>query len=687
MAPSCAGIVDETIFLMKRVLIILFVFAPLLMFAQSTKKADKKLKRGEYQEAIERYEKLLEKPKYAGEANFKIAEAYRESNRLVQAKPYYEAAIKSGYKEEEVFFWLAFAEKALGNYQGAESQFERYINVAQNEKLMARAEQELDNIMEIVLLEEKESYYTVKNLAVLNTPSAEYSPVYKDGKLYFTSNRFGGKIYGATGTPFTNIYTSTTKGARVDSESIELLGDNLNTPNANDGTLAFSPDGKTIVFAKGNTGKRKGTADVNLYISRYRNKSWSEPRMLSISKPDTWDSSPCFSRDGRTLYFSSLRDDPNAQGGLDLYSARMDPRGRFAQVKNLGPEINTAGDDMFPYISNDGHLYFSSTGHPGFGGLDLFVAKRKGGEITIENLGKPMNSTFDDFGINLFKADRGFFTSNRPDGKGDDDIYTFVNDDPNLKTVNYFLEGITKTHDENENEKILSNVRVMLIDFQQNILDEMIVGADGKFNFRVYENENYELMAEKKGADAMEYYVTRLDYTTIGKSVPQEELVDLITEVTFDTVMYLDKIIVNKSIVLENIYYEFAKWDITPIAAQELDKLVDILIDNPEISIELSSHTDSVDTEAYNIRLSQRRAESAVNYIIQAGISPDRMVAKGYGETMPIARNTNPDGTDNPEGRARNRRTEFKVISINSNTNKDPNEFDEDRFFKEDGGG
>jgi outer membrane protein OmpA-like peptidoglycan-associated protein len=270
---------------------------------------------------------------------------------------------------------------------------------------------------------------------------------------------------------------------------------------------------------------------------------------------------------------------------------------------------------------------------------------------------------------------------------GDDDIYTFVNNDPNLKTVNYFLEGITKTHnDEDSTDRILSNVRVMLIDYQKNILDEMVVGADGKFNFRVYENENYELMAEKQGPDAMEYYVTRLDYSTIGKSIPQEDLVELITEITFDTVMYLDKIILEKSIVLKNIYYEFAKWDITPIAAQELDKLVDILIDNPEISIELSSHTDSVDTEAYNIRLSQRRAESAVNYIIQAGISPDRMVAKGYGETMPIARNTNPDGTDNPEGRARNRRTEFKVISINKR-NTQPNEFDEDRFFEDDGDG
>lgn len=674
---------------MKKFWFILIILIPTVLYAQSTKKANKKIERGEYQEAIEHYSKLLNKPKHAADANFKIAEAYRQSNRIIEAKPYYEAAIKNGYKGEEAYFWLAYAKKASGDYNGAEQQYERYLNLGQNEVLIARAEKELDNIMDLVLLDEKESYYRVKNLDVLNTAAAEYSPVYKDGKLFFTSNRFGGKIYGATGTPFTNIYQANTKGARVDPETIEQIGDNLNTPNANDGTIAFSPDGRTMVFAKGNTGKRKGTADVNLYISRYRNRSWSEPRMLSISKPDTWDSSPCFSRDGRTIYFSSLRDDPDAQGGLDLYSARMDPRGRFSKVKNLGPEINTAGDEIFPYISSDGNLYFSSTGHAGYGGLDLFVARRKGGEIAVENLGKPMNSTSDDFGLNLFKADRGFFTSNRPDGKGDDDIWTFVNDDPNLKTVNYFLEGITKTHDpETDQEKILSNVNVLLIDYQQNVLDEMVVGADGKFNFRVYENENYELMAEKQGSDALSYYVTRMDYSTIGRSIPQEELVELVTDVTFDTVMYLEPIILEKAIVLENIYYEFAKWDITPIAAQELDKLVDILIDNPEISIELSSHTDSVDTEAYNIRLSQRRAESAVNYIIQAGISPDRMVAKGYGETMPIARNTNPDGTDNPEGRAKNRRTEFKVIRINQDAGKtNPDDFDEDKYFKDDGGG
>jgi len=670
--------------------LILVVFTGSLASAQSMKKANKMQKRGEYQLAIAKYQHYLNNPKLKAESNFQIAEAYRLSNRLKQAKPYYEAAIINGYKGPEPYYYLSYALKEIGDYAGAEKELNKFLRVADDPEMIEKANMELDNLAQLVIISETKNYYRVKNLKNINTSSAEYCPVYKNGNLYFTSNRQGGKTYKATGTGFTDLYSVRTKGARVDTSSIKALDQVINTSNANEGTIAFSPDGKTIVFARGNTGKRKGTADVNLLISRYRNKSWSTPRILSISKADSWDSSPAFSRDGRTLYFSSNRKDPNAQGGLDLYSARLDPRGRFAKVKNLGPEVNTPGDEMFPYVANDGTLYFSSTGHAGFGGLDIFKARRKAGHITVTNLGKPMNSSSDDFGIFLFKVDRGFFTSNRPEGKGDDDIWTFVNDDPNLKTVNYFLEGITKTHDEKDNTDVLDDVKVLLLDYQNNVLDETVTGKDGQFNFRVYENENYVLLAEKEGADAADYYVTRMEFSTIGKAVPQEELKDLITNITYDTLMFLDKIVLNKAIVLENIYYDFAKWNIRPDAAQELDKLVALLKDNPDITIELSSHTDSVDTEAYNQRLSQRRAESAVNYIVSAGIDRSRITAKGYGESRPIAPNTNPDGTDNPEGRQKNRRTEFKVTSYNKSEHKNdlnknkPNqqEFEEDKYFK-----
>jgi outer membrane protein OmpA-like peptidoglycan-associated protein len=227
----------------------------------------------------------------------------------------------------------------------------------------------------------------------------------------------------------------------------------------------------------------------------------------------------------------------------------------------------------------------------------------------------------------------------------------------------------------------LPNTKVSLLDASGELMQDYVTGNDGKFLFRVYENEQYELVGESDG-----YLVKRQFYTTRGKGVDPNTLKELVTNVTLDTTLVLEKIALNKIFVLDNIYYELDKADIRPDAARDLDKLVQILIDNPEIKIELSSHTDSIATVEYNMDLSQRRAESAVNYLIQHGISPDRLVAKGYGELRPIARNTNPDGTDNPEGRQRNRRTEFKILEIGvipkALEDDQGEEFDEDKYFR-----
>jgi outer membrane protein OmpA-like peptidoglycan-associated protein len=361
----------------------------------------------------------------------------------------------------------------------------------------------------------------------------------------------------------------------------------------------------------------------------------------------------------------------------------MDSRGRFSKIKNLGPEINTPGDELFPYVAEDQKLYFASDGHPGYGGLDLFVVKRQNGRTVIENLGQPINSNGDDFAIFLFSADRGFFASNRDGGKGDDDIYTFINEDPDLKVVNYYLHGITYTPDKTGKLQVLPNTKVSLLDERGELMQDYTSGDDGKFQFRVYENENYNLVAENSG-----YLVKRQSYSTKGKAVDPSTLKELVTNITLDTMMVLDKIEINKVFVLDNIYYNFARWEIRPDAAKELDKLVQLLQDNLEINIELSSHTDSIDTEAYNLQLSQKRAESAVQYLIQHGIAPNRLVAKGYGESKPIARNTNPDGTDNPVGRQKNRRTEFKILGVTAPPKPatDEEEPDEDsKYFKTDG--
>lgn len=655
----------------------------LLSACSVEKKANKAFRLGKYQTTIDIYKKKLASNPNDGKANYFVAESYRLSNRLKEAEEYYAKAGGRGIDKDSVKFFLAESQKANGKYDEAKKTLQEIATSATDEKFKDRIAAHLNGIDYLQKLNERESYYKVKNLELINTPSAEYSPVFLNNELYFTSSRGNGKIYEASGTPFTDLYKVASRGANVDLATVTTLPEGINTANINDGCITFSPDGKIMIFAKGNTGKRKGTSDVDLYQSRFRNGVWSEPVPLNINDPDAWDSSPAFSPDGRTLYFSSNRKgrarERAGYGGLDIYSAQMDSRGRFSRVRNLGPEINTPGNEIFPYMAEDAKLYFASDGHPGYGGLDLFVVKRANGKTLIENLAQPVNSAGDDFGIFLFKADRGFFTSNREGGKGDDDIYTFINEDPNLKVVNYYLQGITYTPDSAGRLQILPNTKVSLVDNTGDVMQDFVTGNDGKFLFRVYENEKYDLVGETDG-----YLVKRQPYSMQGKNVDPSTLKELVTNITLDTTLVLDKIELNKIFVLKNIYYEFNEYFITPVAAKELDKLAQILTDNPEIKIELSSHTDSVASVEYNQNLSQKRAESAVNYLVQRGISPDRMVAKGYGELKPIARNTNPDGTDNPAGRDKNRRTEFKILEIGvipKTIEEEEEVFDEDKYF------
>lgn len=661
-----------------------YLFFVLTLFLLSScsveKKAMKAFNRGEYQNAIGLFQKTLSKN--PGKANYFIAESYRQSNRIKEAELYYANAKGIGIPKDTVQYHYAQALKANGKYAEALVQLNNLAENAQDDKLKRLANAQISGLKEVESLKQQKSYYRVRNLEALNTAAGEYSPAYLNNELYFTSNRGSGRIYEAEGKPFSNIYKVGSRGANVDLNTLAPLPPVINTEGVNDGCVTFSPDGKIMVFAKGNTGKKKGSEDVDLYISRFRNGEWmpAQPITGSVNSPGHWESTPAFSPDGRTLYFSSSR--PGGQGGLDIYSARMDSRGRFSQVRNLGSEINTPGDEYFPHMAEDGKLYFSSDGHAGFGMLDIFVVNRVNGRNVIQNLGEPVNSNADDFGIFLFKPDRGFLTSNRSEGKGDDDVYTFVNEDPNLRVINYYLQGIVYTPDKEGKLQILPNTKVSLLDNKRESMTDYVTGNDGKFLFRVYGDEDYELFGELSG-----YLTKRQPYTTKGKSVDPATLKELVTNITLDTILVMDRIELNKIFVLENIYFDFDKSDITPQAAVELNKLVDILKDNGEIKIEMGSHTDSVGTQDYNIQLSQRRAESTVRYLINSGISQERLTARGYGETKPVARNSNPDGSDNPVGRARNRRTEFKIVEIGEVIRpvSEEAEFDEDKYFKGDG--
>ncbi|MGC3948172.1 MAG: OmpA family protein [Chryseolinea sp.] len=661
--------------------LIFFVGVVVICFTSCSteKKATKAFKNGKYQTAIGLYEKVLKGSPNNARANYFVGESYRLSNRLKEAEPFYaKGTTAKGIDRDTAQFYYAQSLKANAKYAEAKKVLEGIEKNPDNEKFRNRVEAEAKSLDQLTALNEKPSYYRVKNLELLNTTSSEYSPVFLNNELYFTSSRGKDKLYEATGTPFTDIFKVASRGANVDLATVAPLPAGINSEAINDGCITFAPDGKTMVFSKCNSGKKKGTNDCDLYLSRYRNNVWTEPVMVNINQADTWESTPAFSADGRTLYFASNR--KGGYGGTDIYSAQMDTRGRFSRVKNLGADINTPGNESFPYVADDGKLYFSSDEHPGYGGLDLFVVKRSNGRTVVENLGQPMNSVGDDFGIFLFRPDRGFFTSNREGGKGDDDIYTFINEDPNLKVVNYYLQGITYTKDKEDKMQILANTKVSLLDERGEIMQDFVTGNDGKFLFRVYENENYNMVGESDG-----YLVKRQLYTTRGRSVDPASLKELVTNVTFDTLLVLDKIELNKRFVLENIYYDYNKSFIRDDAAKELDKLVQLLADNPEIKIELGSHTDSVDDNAYNMQLSQRRADAAVKYLVQHGIAPDRVVAKGYGEEFPIARNTNPDGTDNPVGRQKNRRTEFRILEVGVVPKKLETDevFDEDKYFKE----
>ena len=644
----------------------LLIFTYSFLSCVTTKNAIKDFNNAEYFNAANKFEKTLK----SGDAknNFLLAESLRKSNRLWQAEKFYRDAIKNGIDDEMAYYYLVLSFKANNNYEQADSLIIDYLKKGEDESVISLLRKEAIYINNLKNYPDT-SYYRVKNLKAINTKFAEYSPSFSNEKLYFVSNRQSEKIYSGTGTPFTDLYEIKSRGANVDINSLKKLEDNINQEKVNEGSITFSEDGTYMIFAKGNDGKSSGRNNVDLYWSRFRRGGWTNPRLLNVNTSRSWDSTPFLSKDGKTLYFASNR--AKGYGGTDIYKANVNRRGRWINIQNMGPEINTSGNELFPSVTEDGRLYFSSDSHEGFGGLDIFVASRRGGKITIVNPGKPLNSRGDDFGVNPYNPTRGFFTSNREGGAGDDDIYTFVNDDPNLKIVNYTLKGTTLTPKSDTKElNVLGNSTVKLLDREGQVIEETFTDSDGNFKFIVYSDEEYILIGEKEN-----YFSTRGEFSTIGKELDKSKLKEFITNVEYEKNLILDRIIVNKSIVLDNIYYDLDKSDIREDAAVELDKLIVILRDNPNISIELSSHTDDRASVDYNQNLSQRRAESAVSYILSKGIDDNRITAKGYGESQLIILNAKTE-----DEHQINRRTEFKVTSyefIDTSNSED----EEDKFF------
>ncbi|MGB3616513.1 MAG: OmpA family protein [Catalinimonas sp.] len=616
------------------------------------KKGDRHFQRGEYEYAVQDYEAAVEKGQEAPYANLRIAESYRLSNRLHQSAPYYRSAIEGGARPDSALFYYAMALKDEGQYDAARAQFESYLKQGSDRTRVARARREIKNMDELAdIMQRDADRYEVRNFESLNTEAADFAPIFLDDaeEMIFSSGRGEGKIYAATGGGFLDLYAYKFDGSEPLSGAVQSY-DRLNAPDVHDAVATISKDGTMMVFARGNDGRKKGRKDVDLFISYLRNGAWSEPELLPFNDADAWDSTPAFSGDGRSLYFASNR--ARGNGGTDIWRVTMGANGLWSRPQNMGGTINTPGNEMFPYVSDDGKLYYSSDGMAGFGGLDIFVgARRRGQGIMVENVGAPIISRYDDFGIAFRTPTEGFFSSNREGGKGDDDIYYFKDVKGDIKSINYVLVGTTVTPDSAGENTILAGVEVQLLDRDGQAVGTATTGPDGQFTFPLEGSANYQLLGEKQ-----QYFTRRQPFTTFGRAIPQEELQDD-TTITLATTLLLEEIVPDRAIVLDNIYYDLNKADIRPDAARELDKLVQTLKDNPDIRIELSSHTDVRAPDNYNQRLSQRRAESAVEYIVSQGVDAARLEARGYGETQLRVENA-----ETEEEHQLNRRTEFKVL-------------------------
>ena len=603
---------------MKRLLvliILLVVVTSIEIEAQKrkTERAYSAFTAGEYFDAIDQFKNAYSKTKKADKSSrtelvFMIAECYRLVNDPKNAETWYKLAVKSSFSKPEAQYWLAESMKKNGKHQLAIEEFKKYKQVAPSD---AKADQEIRACELALEWMRNPEAYKVEELKDLNSKESDFSPAYgRDdfGLVYFTSSRdgaAGNKTHGATGQSYTDIFES-----RIDKKlkwSTPVPVEIINT-EFEDGTPSLSSDYKELYFTRCESGKREKKGCVIMY-SRRNGDKWSDPKNLQILPDSLVAAHPSISSDGLTLYFVS--DIPGGFGKKDIWKVtREKTGGAWSKPVNLGPDINTPGDELFPYIREDGTLYFSSDGQIGMGGLDIFKAKpQPDGSWIVQNMKSPINSFADDFGITFQNGnEKGIFSSTRK-GKGNDDLYSFE-----LPPLIFNVTGLVK--DEKTGVAIKSSL-VKLIASDGNSL-QAETGTGGDFKFALRANVDYILLASKTG-----YLNGKEKETTKGQEKSREFMVTIqLTPI-------------DRPIELPNILYDFGKWDLRAESMVSLDKLVETLVDNENITIELMSHTDSRDTEEYNLTLSQKRAQVVVQYLIDKGIEPERLFAKGYGESTP----------------------------------------------------
>ncbi len=616
------------------------------------KKADKDYENYAYIDAIKTYERVAEKG-YKDAGMFKkLGNAYYFNAELDKAEKWYgELFAMTQEVEPEYYYRYSQSLKSVGKYDQANTMLDVFNARSGNDSRAQLYNQQKDYLK---IIEENSGRYITEN-AGINSPESDYGTSFFGNQLVFASSRV---VKGTSKTvqkwnnqAFTSLYASAVDGDGNLQEP-EKFQPNIDS-RYNEATPVFTRDGKTMYFTRNNFNdgkKRKDSQRVTLlklYKATLKDGKFVDVTELPFNSDEYSTAHPALSPDEKTLYFAS--DMPGSLGQSDLYKVSINTDGSFGTPENLGNKINTEGKETFPFISNDNELYFSSDGHPGLGGLDVFVSKIEGpvpGEIL--NVGAPVNSPMDDFGFFIdTETQVGFFSSNRESGLGYDDIYKFKE----LKKLicEQLLAGVITDASTGE---FLPDTKITLFDQDMNKIRETYSDAKGAYVFDPVECKKvYYVRAEKKEYNTVEEMVV------IGEESGKTEL-SFALESTEIPVRVGDDLA--KVFNIEIIYFDLDKWNIRSDAALDLAKIVDVLKQNPTMKIDIRSHTDSRQTHKYNETLSDRRAKSTRDWMISEGISADRLTAKGYGETQLVNRCS--DGVECTEAEHQaNRRSEFII--------------------------
>jgi outer membrane protein OmpA-like peptidoglycan-associated protein/tetratricopeptide (TPR) repeat protein len=590
----------------------------LLLFAScgaetNIKKGDALYAIGEYFDAAAEYKKgysrtaVKDKPK-RGERSWKMAECYRHINFTAKAIGAYQNAIRYKYPDSMAVLYLAQMQHKQGDYKNAAKNYQLFLDSVPGDQ---RAIKGMQGCTQAQIWKKKPTLHTVKKEPLFNSRRSDFSPVlYGDewDQLFLTSTRpqaKGNEMSGITGMKAGDIFMAK-KDEKGKWQAPEAIESELNS-EYDEGACCFSPDGKTMYLTRC-AHDPDYPRYAQIFKSQRSDASWGKPQLLEISK-DTLTSyaHPAVSPDGNWLYFVS--DMPGGMGGLDIWRIAITESG-LGGVENVGEPINSEGDEMFPVFRPNGDLYFSSNGHVGMGGLDLFVAQQDTlGKWTVENMKYPMNSSGDDFGITFEGLhNRGFFSSNRGDARGWDHIFAFECPEV-LQTVKGWVY-------EKDGYELPAGVVYMVGNDGTNL--KLSVKGDGSFEQEIKPNVDYVFLGTCKG------YLNHKEDLRIDTS-----------SVSREYVLQFPLASITAPVLVRNIFYEFDSAELTPESTPALDSLVVLLEENPNITIELASHCDYRGADAYNERLSQRRAESVVNYLIAHGIAADRLTPKGYGEYRP----------------------------------------------------